>query len=69
MALIIGEVSGSTGKVKRVQYELELTGKSLEEFKNMKPEHQKDYLEEHGLLIIIDASIGYDEIIKINISE
>jgi hypothetical protein len=59
MALIIAEPEWIDARCKHAHYEIEISGKELEEFEAMTDEEQIEYVLEEGTIWVDDVSV-YD---------
>lgn len=69
MALIIAKLNGVMGRIKSGHLEIEISGKRLNDFKNMSPEDQIEYLNDEANFIPDDIDYEYEEIKSITIHE
>ena len=69
MALIIAELDGVFAKAKSGHLEIEISGKRLNDFKNMSIEDQMEYLEEEADFIPHSIDYEFNKITKLKILE
>lgn len=69
MALVIGRLNGVDGYIKSGHLELEISGKRLNDFKNMTPEDQIEYLNDEGNFCPDNLDYEFEEITSITIHE
>lgn len=69
MALITARLDGVVGRIQSAHLEIEISGKRLEDFKNMDIEDQIEYLEEEADFWPDDFSYEFDKITRVTIQE